>query len=173
MLTGEMLIDGIGVRGTAGEIHAYDPATGEVVPPTFGAGDAADVERACESAWSVFDRYRDTSLDARAAFLEAIAAEIAACGEGLIERAMIETGLPRARLQGERDRTVGQLRLFARVVRDGDFLEPRIDAAMPDRRPQPRGDYRQRHIAVGPVAVFGASNFPLAFSVAGGDTAAA
>ena len=173
MLTGEMLIGGVGVRGTAGEIHAFNPATGEIVPPGFGAGDAADVERACESAWSAFDDYREASLVARAAFLDAIAAEILACGDALIERAMLETGLPRARLLGERDRTVGQLRLFAGVVRDGGFIEPRIDAALPDRRPQPRGDYRQRHIAVGPVAVFGASNFPLAFSVAGGDTAAA
>ncbi len=173
MLTGEMLIGGVGVRGTAGEIHGFNPATGESVPPIFGAGDAADVDRACESAWSASDHYRETSLVSRAAFLDAAASEIVACGDALIERAMLETGLPRARLLGERDRTVAQLRLFADVVRDGGFMEPRIDAAMPERRPQPRGDYRQRHIALGPVAVFGASNFPLAFSVAGGDTAAA
>ena len=86
---------------------------------------------------------------------------------------MEEPGLPRGRLEGERARTVGQLKLFASVVREGSFVEARVDTAMPERRPLPRADLRQRHIGLGPVAVFGASNFPLAFSVAGGDTAAA
>ena len=86
---------------------------------------------------------------------------------------MAETGLPRGRIDGERGRTVGQLRLFDAVVRDGGWIEARIDPAMPDRTPLARADLRQRHIALGPVAVFGASNFPLAFSVAGGDTASA
>jgi NADP-dependent aldehyde dehydrogenase len=86
---------------------------------------------------------------------------------------MQETGLPRARLEGERGRTVNQLRLFARVVRDGEWLDARIDHAQPLRQPAPRSDIRMRQIAIGPVAVFGSSNFPLAFSVAGGDTASA
>jgi 2,5-dioxopentanoate dehydrogenase len=86
---------------------------------------------------------------------------------------MRESGLPRGRLEGERGRTVGQLRLFAEVVREGSWLEARIDPAMPDRKPLPRSDLRLRHVPLGPVAVFGASNFPLAFSVAGGDTASA
>ncbi|BBI49111.1 hypothetical protein HORIV_15320 [Vreelandella olivaria] len=86
---------------------------------------------------------------------------------------MAETGLPQARIEGERGRTCGQLRLFASVVRAGEWLDVRIDPAMPERQPLPRADLRQRHIALGPVAVFGASNFPLAFSVAGGDTASA
>jgi len=94
-------------------------------------------------------------------------------GDALIERASAESGLPRGRIEGERARTVGQLRLFVEVVRDGGWLDVRIDPPMPDRKPLPRADLRQRHIAVGPVAVFGASNFPLAFSVAGGDTASA
>ena len=106
-------------------------------------------------------------------FLETIAEQILALGDGLIERAMRESGLPRARLEGERGRTVGQLRLFASVVREGSWLQARIDPALPQRTPLPRADLRQRHIALGPVAVFGASNFPLAFSVAGGDTASA
>ena len=131
------------------------------------------MERACELAWAAFDAYRETSLEARAAFLEAIAQEIMNIGDALIERAMAESGLPRARLEGERGRTVGQLRLFAAVVREGGWIDARIDPAMPDRKPLPRSDLRQRHIALGPVAVFGASNFPLAFSVAGGDTASA
>ncbi|MGC8469539.1 MAG: aldehyde dehydrogenase (NADP(+)), partial [Acetobacteraceae bacterium] len=108
-----------------------------------------------------------------ARFLEAIAAEILACGDGLILRAMAETGLPRTRLEGERGRTVGQLRLFAEVLRAGHWVGARIDHADPARTPLPRPDLRLRHIGVGPVAVFGASNFPLAFSVAGGDTASA
>ena len=113
------------------------------------------------------------ALEARASFLERIAAGILELGDALIERAMAETGLPRGRIEGERGRTVGQLRLFASVVRDGGWLDARIDPALPDRSPLPRPDLRLRNVAVGPVAVFGASNFPLAFSVAGGDTASA
>src|SRR5699024_6575644 len=99
--------------------------------------------------------------------------EIEAIGDELIVRAMAESGLARARLEGERGRTCGQLRLFAAVVRAGEWLDVRVDPALPERQPAPRADLRQRHIALGPVAVFGASNFPLAFSVAGGDTASA
>ncbi|PMV39444.1 aldehyde dehydrogenase (NADP(+)), partial [Pseudomonas sp. FW305-3-2-15-C-LB1] len=84
-----------------------------------------------------------------------------------------ESGLPRARLEGERGRTVGQLKLFAQVVRQGDWLDATIAPALPDRAPLPRPDLRRINVPVGPVAVFGASNFPLAFSVAGGDTASA
>ena len=109
----------------------------------------------------------------RAAFLEAIAEQIAALGDALIERAMAETGLPRARLEGERGRTIGQLRLFASVLREGSWAQITIDPALPDRAPLPRPDLRRRHLALGPVVVFGASNFPLAFSVGGGDTASA
>jgi len=94
-------------------------------------------------------------------------------GDELIERTSRESGLPRGRIEGERARTVGQLQLFAQVVREGNRIEARIDRALPDRKPVPRPDLRQRHIPLGPVAVFGASNFPLAFSVAGGDTASA
>ncbi len=117
--------------------------------------------------------FRETPLEDRAAFLECIADQIAALGDTLIARCMAETGLPRGRLEGERARTIGQLRLFAEVVRRGDFLGARIDPAQPDRQPLPRCDLRLRNVPLGPVAVFGASNFPLAFSVAGGDTASA
>jgi alpha-ketoglutaric semialdehyde dehydrogenase len=117
--------------------------------------------------------YRETDLETRAAFLEAIAAEIEALGDELIQTAMAETGLPQARITGERGRTCGQLRLFAQVVRRGDWIGARIDPAMPERTPLPRADLRQRFIPLGPVVVFGASNFPLAFSTAGGDTASA
>ncbi|HSN35397.1 MAG TPA: aldehyde dehydrogenase (NADP(+)), partial [Arthrobacter sp.] len=111
--------------------------------------------------------------ETHADFLEAIADNIEAIGEELITRAGLETGLPAARLQGERARSAGQLRLFAAVVRQGDFRGVRVDPALPDRAPLPRADIRQRQIPLGPVAVFGASNFPLAFSTAGGDTASA
>ncbi|MGB3426359.1 aldehyde dehydrogenase (NADP(+)), partial [Castellaniella sp.] len=131
------------------------------------------VDQAARLAEAAFAAYRETGLEARAAFLEAIAQSILDLGDVLIERAMRETGLPRPRLEGERGRTVNQLRLFARVVRDGDWVGARIDHALPERAPLPRADIRLRHIPVGPVAVFGASNFPLAFSVAGGDTASA
>ncbi len=131
------------------------------------------MERACALAWAAFHAYRETSQEERARFLEAIAQGILDIGDPLIERCMAESGLPRARLEGERARTVGQLRLLANEVREGGWIEARIDPALAQRQPLPRPDLHQRHIALGPVAVFGASNFPLAFSVGGGDTASA
>lgn len=172
-ITGEMLIGARAVYGNDGEIRAIAAATGVPIDPPFGGATAADLDRACALAEAAFDSYRETGPAVRAAFLEAIAERIMALGDPLIERAMTESGLPRGRLEGERGRTCGQLRLFAQVVRDGRYLDARIDTAQPDRQPAPRPDLRLRHIALGPVAVFGASNFPLAFSVAGGDTASA
>lgn len=172
-ITGEMLIGAESHRGGQGEFRAVDPASGAALDPVYGGGGAAEVERACALAWAAFDAFRETGLEQRAAFLEAVAQAILDIGDALIVRAMAESGLPRARLEGERGRTVGQLRLFAQVVREGSWIEARIDPAMPGRTPLPRADIRQRHIPLGPVAVFGASNFPLAFSVAGGDTASA
>ena len=117
--------------------------------------------------------YRALDPERRASFLEAIADNIFQLGDELVERVMAETGLPRPRVEGERGRTAGQLRLFAQLVREGRYLDLRIDPALPDRSPLPRPDLRLRKIPLGPVAVFGSSNFPLAFSVAGGDTASA
>src|SRR5258705_924572 len=170
-LTGHMVMGPGGTSGREPSLRGINPATGQELEPAYGGGGAADLERACALAEAAFDKYRETSLEARARFLEKIAENILAIGDALIERAMQESGLPRARLEGERGRTVGQLKLFAGVVREGSWLEARIDPAMPDRKPLPRSDLRLRHVPVGPVAVFGASNFPLAFSVAGGDTA--
>jgi len=170
---GANLIGGVLVKGTGETFHAINPATGQPLQPPFSAAGPREVARACALADAAFDNYRETSHGSRAAFLEAIAREIEAIGEPLIERSMAETGLPRARLEGERGRTCSQLRLFASEVRRGDFTGVRIDPAQPERQPTPRPELRQRKIAVGPVAVFGASNFPLAFSVAGGDTASA
>lgn len=172
-LTGQLLIGQSAVTGQNGTLHAIAAATGEPLEPAFGGASLHDLETACALADDAFDIYRETSLDARAAFLDAIGRHIMALGDDLIERCVIETGLPRARVEGERGRTVGQLALFASLVRDGGFLDARIDPARPERKPLPRVDLRLRNVAVGPVAVFGASNFPLAFSVAGGDTASA
>ncbi len=172
-ITGHLLIGGESLMGGEPPIRAIDPKTGKTLEPAFGGGALQDVAKACRLASEAFDSYRETSLAARATFLETIATEILATGDALIDRACAESGLPRPRIEGERGRTVGQLRLFAAVLRDGGFLDVRIDHAMPDRKPLPRVDLRLRKIALGPVAVFGASNFPLAFSVAGGDTASA
>lgn len=172
-LTGNLIIGSTDVRGTKGEIHAVDPHTGQQLEPSYGLGGRQDVERAAQLAAEAFATYRQTDLETRAAFLEGVADQIEALGQQLIERAHAETGLPQARIESERGRTTGQLRLFAAVVREGSWLGARIDPALPDRTPLPRPDIRQRKIPVGPVAVFAASNFPLAFSVAGGDTASA
>ncbi|MES2258767.1 MAG: aldehyde dehydrogenase (NADP(+)) [Pseudomonadota bacterium] len=172
-ISGHLLIGARAVPGTNGAIKAIDPATGATLEPAFGGAAPEQLEQACALAWQAFDTYRESALEARAAFLEKIAEHILAIGDELVERCVAESGLPRARIEGERGRTVGQLRLFAAVVRDGDFLDARIDPAQPARQPVPRVDLRLRNIALGPVAVFGASNFPLAFSVAGGDTASA
>ncbi|MEQ4537894.1 MAG: aldehyde dehydrogenase family protein, partial [Billgrantia sp.] len=172
-LQGTSLIGREAVTGSRGEIRAVNPATGAPLDPVYRGGSEAEVERACQLAEAAFGVYRETTLEQRAAFLDTVAGEIEAIGDELIERAMAETGLPRPRLEGERGRTCGQLRLFANVVRAGEWLDLRLDPALPEREPLPRADLRQRHIPLGPVAVFGASNFPLAFSVAGGDTASA
>jgi alpha-ketoglutaric semialdehyde dehydrogenase len=172
-VSGDLLIGKQAIRGNHGTILAIDPSSGVTLEPAFGGASADNLEQACALAWQAFDRYRETSIEARAIFLETIAANILALGDALIERCVSESGLPRPRIEGERGRTVGQLRMFAAVVRNGDFLDARIDPALPDRKPMARVDLRLRNIALGPVAVFGASNFPLAFSVAGGDTASA
>ena len=172
-INGDLLIGARAVRGTSGEIRGLNAETGEPMEPSFGGATLEDLDAACALADAAFDTYRETSPEVRATFLETIAANIMAIGDELIERAMAETGLPRGRLEGERGRTCGQLKLFAGVVRAGRYLDVRIDPALPDRQPAPRPDLRLRNIGLGPVAVFGASNFPLAFSVAGGDTASA
>ena len=163
------------IRGAGTPIYAYNPATGRNLEPAFGAATTADLQAACALAAKAFRPYRLLPLEQRAQFLDAIGKHIEALGFiELIVRAMEETGLPRARLEGERGRTIGQLRLFADVVRDGAFLDARIDSEIADRRPARRPDIREQHIGFGTGGyVFGASNFPLAFSVAGGDTASA
>jgi NADP-dependent aldehyde dehydrogenase len=172
MFNGAMLI-GARERQGGEPFHAIDPATGAKGDVAFSTATPADVEEAAALADAAFESFSTLTPDARATFLETVADHIMGIGDLLIETAMAESGLPRPRLEGERGRTVGQLRLFASYVRLGDWLDATIDRAMPDRAPLPRADLRRVNHSVGPVAVFGASNFPLAFSVAGGDTAAA
>lgn len=129
----------------------------------FSEGGADEVDRAVRAAEEAFATYGWTSRADRAALLEAIAEEIDARGDDITRLGCAETGLPEARLQGERGRTTGQLRLFAEHIRDGAYLDRRHDAALPDRQPLPRPDLKMVQRPIGPVAVFGASNFPLRF----------
>lgn len=148
-----------------------EPAHG--APHSFSVGTPDLVDRACHAAEEAFWSFGYSTRAERAAFLNAIADEIEARAEAITQIGNEETGLPEARLQGERGRTTGQLRLFASHILSGDYLDRRHDEALPDRAPLPRPDIRLMQRPIGPVAVFGASNFPLAFSTAGGDTAAA
>lgn len=172
-ISGNLFIGQTEKQGTRGEIFALDAISGEKIAPAFGGATHSDLEHACALAAEAFTVYRNVAPETRAAFLERIAQNIADLGDALIERCVKETGLPTARIQGERGRTIGQLKLFASVLLNGDYLGVRIDPAQPDRKPVPRVDLRLQNIGLGPVAIFGASNFPLAFSVAGGDTASA
>ncbi|WFC60573.1 aldehyde dehydrogenase (NADP(+)) [Pseudomonas sp. REST10] len=172
-LTGHNYIGG--ERRAAGTVEhkSLDASSGEALPYTFIQATPEEVDAAAQAAAAAYPLYRNLSAVRRAEFLEAIADEIDALGDDFVALVTRETALPAARIQGERGRTSGQMRLFAKVLRRGDFYGARIDRAQPERQPLPRPDLRQYQIGVGPVAVFGASNFPLAFSTAGGDTASA
>ncbi|MCH9687054.1 MAG: aldehyde dehydrogenase (NADP(+)) [Deltaproteobacteria bacterium] len=170
---GDHFIAGQRLAGQGESFTAIDPRDGTTLPGAFFDATTEQTDRAMESAVEAHEQWRRSSREDRAALLEAIATGIEGLGDALIERASAETGLPPARFVGERGRTMGQLRMFAGVVRDGAYLDVRIGTALPDRTPLPRPDLRRMLVPVGPVVVFGASNFPLAFSVAGGDTASA
>lgn len=169
MIIGKHLIAGEWVAGETTFSNA--PAHGPV--RDFSVGTPAHVDAAAKAAEEAFWSYGFSSRAERAAFLNKIADEIDARGEAITEIGTQESGLPAGRLQGERGRTVGQLRLFASHIEKGDYLDRRHDLALPDRQPLARPELRLMQRPVGPVAVFGASNFPLAFSTAGGDTASA
>ncbi|MEP7355577.1 MAG: aldehyde dehydrogenase (NADP(+)), partial [Acidobacteriota bacterium] len=153
--------------------RAYSANTGEAIGPVFVEATEAEVDLAATSADQAFDAYSTLPPDKIATFLEAIAEGIVNLGDGLIQCAAAETALHVDRITGERGRTVNQLKLFADLVRQGKWKDVRVDPALPDRKPLKRSDLRRTMIPVGPVAIWAASNFPLAFSVAGGDTAAA
>lgn len=173
MINGNIFVAGKERRGTNGSFTAVDPATGLPLPGEFGGATLNDLEAAATSAAAAFETYRATPVAARALFLECIADAVLSTGADLVERCVAETGYLQARVEAERTRTVGQLRLFASVLRDGSYLGARIEAAFAGRKPLPRPDLRLVKVPLGPVAVYAASNFPLAFSVAGGDTASA
>lgn len=152
---------------------AVNPSSGKELEPGFKEASAEEIDDAVQKASAAFQVYRNKSGKEKAELLEAIADEILSLGDDLISRCMEETGLPEGRLTGERGRTVNQLKLFAQLLRDGSWVDARIDTAEPERKPLPKADIRSMLKPLGPVGVFGASNFPLAFSVAGGDTASA
>lgn len=173
MTTGKQLIGKSQSGRGKVQFSAFNPSTSEPLDALFYEATNGEISRAVELAEKAFDQYRQKSDVQRAVFLETIADEILNLGDTLIHTAMSETALPEARLQGERGRTMGQLRLFAQLLRGGDWVNARIDRAQPDRKPLPKVDIRQMQVPLGVVGVFGASNFPLAFSTAGGDTVSA
>jgi len=153
--------------------QAFSPSLNSFLEDRFSLATETELEYTLQLANKAFASYRNLSPAKRAEFLDAIADEIMALGDVLIERCTAETALPAARITGERGRTCGQLKMFAQLLRDGWWVDARIDTAQPQRQPLPKSDIRRMLIPIGPVAVFGASNFPLAFSTAGGDTASA
>ena len=166
----------IGFRdGNAGNgaFQAFAPATGEKLEPSFHSATGEEVDLAVRLAAEASAFFALLSGAKKAEFLETIASKIEAQTESLVARAHQESALSVARLQSETGRTCSQLRMFARVVREGSWVNARIDRADPQRKPVPKPDVRSMLRPLGPVVVFGASNFPLAFSVAGGDTASA
>ena len=167
MLQGKNLIDGVWV-GSDEMVVSMD-----LELTRFAQANLVQVETACQAARAAFHPYSQITRAKRAAFLNRIADELDLLGDQITDIGSRETGLPEARLTGERGRTTGQLRMFATVLESDDYLDNRIDLALPDRQPMARPDLRLTHRPLGPVVVFGASNFPLAFSAAGGDTASA
>ncbi|MCI0665502.1 MAG: aldehyde dehydrogenase (NADP(+)) [Acidobacteria bacterium] len=172
-LHGKNIIAGEEIESAGPKYSGFAPASGKALAPDFEEAGGLHINQALEAAEVAFHEYRKCSAGERAIFLEQIAEEILALGDLLIERANLETALAKERLTGERARTVNQLRMFADLIREGSWVEARIDRAIRDRQPLPKPDIRRMLIPIGPVAIFGASNFPLAFSVAGGDTASA
>lgn len=173
-LHGKNLIGGqIVGAATTKTFTAFAAARGEALAPLFHEATTAEVDGALSLAAEAFEEYRALPPERIAAFLDQAAEEIMRLGDELIQRANLETALPEARLTGERARTVNGLKMFAALVREGSWVEATIDHALPERQPLAKPDLRRMLIPLGPVVVFGASNFPLAFSVAGGDTASA
>ena len=153
--------------------YAINPTDDKALKGAFPVAKEDRINEVVQKATTAFNTYRKKDQNSIAAFLDQIADEILNLGDALLDRCHLETGLPIARLKGERGRTMNQLKLFATVVREGSWVDARIDTAIPDRVPVPKSDIRHMLVPLGPVAVFGASNFPLAFSAAGGDTASA
>ena len=165
---------GFGSSGLGGaSFKAFDPARDVSLEPSFLSATADDVDRAMQLATEAAPVWARLSGTARRKFLSVIAEKLEAKSADLVARAMQETGLPEVRLKGEIARTAGQLRLYGEAAQRGDWLDVRIETALPDRKPLPKPDHRSMLRPLGPVVVFGSSNFPFAYSVAGGDTASA
>jgi len=165
-LHGRSILNGAAREGNGEAFYGVDPATGEKLDPVYHCASREDLNLAAELAEEAFAIYRTLLGKERARFLRHIADGLEAIVPEIVERAHRETALPEARLKGEGARTINQLRLFAQVVEEGSWVNARIDPAQPKRTPLPRSDIRSMMRPLGPVAVFGASNFPLAFSVA-------
>ena len=172
-LSGQSIIGFRSASNAGPSFRATNPRTAEALPGDFFAARNDEVDLAARLAHQAFATYSQISGREKGKFLRTIAAKLEGAVETIVERAELETALPKARLQGETARTSGQLRLFAQVVEEGSWVTARIDPADANRKPAPKPDLRSMLHALGPVVVFGASNFPLAFSVAGGDTASA
>jgi 2,5-dioxopentanoate dehydrogenase len=172
-LTGKNIVGALLTGEGKKVFYGENPSESKRLEPGFYEATLEEADTAIEKAAEAFQVYRNKTGKEKAIFLENIAEEILALGDALIQRCMQETGLPEARLAGERARTVNQLKLFATLLRDGSWVEARIDTAQPDRQPVPKPDVRSMLRPLGPVGIFGASNFPFAFSVAGGDSASA
>lgn len=172
-LHGQHLIAGQRIAPAGAPFQAANPSTSQLLAPTFADATAAEVDAALQAAENAFDALRGAGYDKRANFLDLLADKVMALGDALLERAHAETALPMARLTGERGRAIGQFKLFAGLIRDGSWAEARIDRALPDRQPLPKPDVRRVMQPLGPVVVFGASNFPFAIGVVGTDTVCA
>ena len=172
-LTGTSIIGSSRGAATVKTFTAFNPMNGEQVAPNFYSATMAELENACRLADQARTPFGSLAGKVRAKFLRAIADNVESLGDVLIERATLETSLPNARFLGERGRTCSQLRMFADVLDEGSWVDARVDHAIPERQPLPKPDVRSMLRPLGPVAIFCASNFPLAYSVAGGDTASA
>ncbi|MCS1411395.1 MAG: Alpha-ketoglutaric semialdehyde dehydrogenase [Verrucomicrobia subdivision 3 bacterium] len=172
-IKGHSLVSGLTIQESDTTFHAINPANDQALKPEYHQLNAASVEAIATHAQAAFSDYNQRSGAERAAFLRQIADNIHAAVEDLVEYMPAETALPEPRVRGETERTTGQLRLFANLIEEGSWVDARIETAQPDRKPLPKPDVRSVLQPLGPVIVFCASNFPLAFSVAGGDTAAA
>ncbi len=172
-LTGHSFIGASRSNESTLTFNVKNPTTGEILEPPFHAATNEDLDEAVQLASNAFTLYSKTCPKTRANFLRTIADKIDALGPEITPRMNAESALPEPRCEGERGRTVGQLRMFADLIEEGSWVDARIETALPDRAPLPKPDLRSMRRPLGPVAVFCASNFPLAFSVAGGDTASA
>lgn len=172
-LSGKNLIAGTESSETSDSFQAVNPATGETLETSFSEATQGEIDAAVTAAESAFDPFRNKLVESRADFLEAITEEVLALGDAFLEQTYAETGYPLPRCASERDRAINHTRQFAELIREGSWLDARIDLPDPTRKPFPKPDVRSLMQPVGPVAIFGASNFPIAISVLGADTMSA